>query len=127
MSKIYPAIFLTEDVGYSVFFPDLVGCQTQGDSLEEALEMAEEALAIYLACKEDNNEALPAPSEPTAIKTNDKEFVSLVSCVTDKFRNNKSVKKTLTIPFWLNEEAEKRDINFSQTLQEALKATINAK
>lgn len=121
MKYVYPAIFHKESSGYSVEFPDLEGCYTSGNSLAEAIEMAEDVLALVLYDKEENNEPIPNPSAIYEIKTND--IVSLIACDTVEYRklyDNKAIKKTLTIPNWLNTEAEKRDINFSAVLKEAL-------
>lgn len=121
MKYVYPAIFHKENIGYSVTFPDLEGCYTSGNSLAEAIEMAEDVLALILYDKEENNEPIPNPSAIHEIKTND--IVSLIACDTVEYRklyDNKAIKKTLTIPNWLNTEAEKRDINFSAVLKEAL-------
>lgn len=121
MKYVYPAIFHKDSSGYSVEFPDLEGCYTSGNSLAEAIEMAEDVLALVLYDKEENNEPIPNPSTIHEIKTND--IVSLIACDTVEYRklyDNKAIKKTLTIPNWLNTEAEKRDINFSAVLKEAL-------
>ena len=122
MLKVYPAVFLKENTGYSVSFPDLDGCFTEGDTLEESLEMAQEALGLYLVSLEERTLVIPKPSNSTDIQCSENEFVTLVSTSIDKFRRkNKAVKKTLTIPQWLNDEAELRHINFSSVLQKALK------
>lgn len=125
MLKVYPGIFMKEDTGYSVSFPDLDGCFTEGDTLEEAIEMAQEALGLYLASLEERNINIPAASEISAVTCAENEFLSLVSTPIEKYRRkNKAVKKTLTIPQWLNEEAEMRHINFSSVLQKALKEEL---
>ena len=125
MLQIYPAVFLKEDVGYSVSFPDLDGCFTEGDTLEEAVEMAQEALGLYLISLEERNLNTPPATAPFDIKCGDGEFVSIVGTPIDKYRRkNKAVKKTLTIPQWLNEEAERRHVNFSSVLQKALKEEL---
>ena len=120
MLKIYPAVFHPEDVGYWVEFPDLEGCQTQGDTLEEAMSMAQEALGLYLVCLEENKLTAPAPANPISIITSKGDFVTLIATNLNKYRRTKAVKKTLTIPQWLNDEAENANINFSQILQTAL-------
>lgn len=119
----YPAVFTREENGqYSVVFHDLEGCYTCGDSLEEALEMAEDVLALVLYGYESDAREIPAPgSTPASLYEND--FLNYVKCDTLEYRkmyNNKAVKKTLTIPEWLNESATALGINFSQVLQEAL-------
>ena len=130
MKYVYPAVFTPEDNGmYSVNFPDLEGCYTCGDSLEDGIEMAEDALALVLYGYEKEDKAIPVPSERSKIKVTGKEFVNYIACDTLVYRkmyNNKSVKKTLSIPEWLNEAANKAGINFSQVLQEALIKKIEA-
>ena len=124
MSKyIYPAVFTKEEEGYSVDFPELESCYTQGDTLEDAMEMAEDVLALTLYEYEKNQRVIPEPTPIKQIITDEKEIVSLVMGDTLEYRkryNNRAVKKTLTIPEWLNEEASALGVNFSQVLQEAL-------
>ena len=125
MKYIYPACFIPEDNGqYSVIFDDFGGIATYGNSLEDALTMAEDLLCTWiLECKKDN-EALPTPSSIKSLKPdNENAFYNLISADIDAYirRNNKSVKRTLTIPLWLNELAEKSNVNYSQLLQSALK------
>lgn len=120
---IYPAIFTKEDEGYSVVFPDLESCYTQGDTLEDAMEMAEDVLSLVLYEYEKKQRIIPLPTSIKEIETSEREIVSLVMGDTMEYRkryNNKAVKKTLTIPEWLNEEASALGVNFSQVLQEAL-------
>lgn len=129
MKLIYPAIFKQEDIGYSVVVPDLIGCCTQGDTLEETIQMAEDAALGWLLTALEENEEIPKASKINDIKLQDKdEFVSLLlldlSSYSERYSSRKSVKKTLTIPFWLNERAERLKINFSKTLQDALISKI---
>ncbi len=125
----YPAVFTKEkEGGYSICFRDLEGCYTCGDSIEEGLEMAEDVLALALYGYETNGKKIPEPSLLSEIALAPNEFVSYVKCDTMEYRkmyNSKAVKKTLTIPEWLNEEAMAAGINFSQVLQEALIARIS--
>lgn len=126
---VYPAIFTPEEEGgYSVFFPDLEGCYTCGDDLQDALFMAEDVLAFVLYDYEAEGREIPEPSKAEAVEKSGEDFVNYVACDTveyAKLHNNKAVKKTLTIPQWLNEAAMKQDINFSQLLQEALLQKVN--
>ena len=129
MSKYaYPAVFtLEEDGTYSIIFPDLECCYTCGDSLEDGIEMAEDALALTLYGYEKEGREIPKASVPTAITVSENEFVNFIACDTMAYRkmyNNKAVKKTLTIPEWLNEAATSMGLNFSQVLQEALISKI---
>lgn len=124
MKYIYPAVFTKEeDGGYSVVFPDLESCYTCGDSLEQAMDMAEDCLALVLYGYETDKKEIPNASSIDSITTNSDEFVSLIKCDTLSYRkqySSKAVKKTLTIPEWMNDEAMRAGINFSQLLQEAL-------
>lgn len=126
---VYPAIFTPEEGGvYSVFFPDLEGCYTCGDNLQDALFMAEDVLAFVLYDYEAEGRKIPEPSKAEDVEKSGEDFVNYVACDTveyAKMHNNKAVKKTLTIPQWLNEAAMKQDINFSQILQEALLQKVN--
>lgn len=120
----YPAIITPEaDGGFSVCFPDLEGCYTCGDDLGEALYMAEDVLAFTLYDYEKEKRDIPTPSSAGSICLDDGEFVNYVACDTLEYQrrnNNKAVKKTLSIPAWMNEMATNAGINFSQVLQEAL-------
>lgn len=129
MSKYaYPAVFTLEtEGGFSVHFPDLEGCYTCGDDLADAIEMAEDVLALILYGYEKDGREIPAPSSETNLRLSDGEFINYIACDTLEYRkmyNNKAVKKTLTIPEWLNEAAVSMNLNFSQILQEALLAKI---
>jgi len=125
---IYPAIFTKEDEGgYSILFPDLQGCYTQGEEMQDSLEMANDVLCFTLYDLEIENAEIPPPSDPSTIKCDENSFITLVSCDTIEYRrffDNKAVKKTLTIPSWLNKMAEQADLNFSQILQNALKEKL---
>ena len=124
----YPAIFTKEENGYSVAFPDIEGCFTCGDTLPEAMEMAEDALCLMLYDHEEDGEAIPTASDVKTVQGGTAEVVSLVCCDTVEYRklyDNRAVKKTLTIPNWLNTLSERAGINFSTALQEALKAKLD--
>ena len=121
---VYPAIFSPcEDGGFTVSFPDVSGCYTDGDTLPEAIEQAKDALCLMLYDMEEREETLPVPTNIKDVHADQNDVVSLVACDTleyRKFFDKKAVKKTLTIPNWLNTMAERADINFSAALQEAL-------
>ena len=125
MVYIYPAVFTPEkDGGYSVFFPDVPGAITQGETINEAITMAQDALCLVLYDKEVNGEKVHRPTPINEVKRKKNEFTTLIKCDTDFYRRyyaNKSVKKTLSIPEWLNHEAMAQGLNFSAILQEGLK------
>ena len=129
MKYIYPVIFRPAENGYyAINVPNLPGCLTQGKSLQDAFDMVQDAIALWICDAEDNNESIPSPSNIHEIVRDEVEFVSLISVDTTEYRaiiDNKAVKKTLTIPSWLNRAAEKQHLNFSQILQEALKERLH--
>lgn len=125
MKKLfYPAVFIPEeDGGFSVFFPDLPGCNTCGDTMEQAYEMAFEALGLVLSYMEDQKETIPSASKPQDLKLVEGQFLVVIEfdMITYKRRTeSRAVKKTLAIPSWLNDAALEKNVNFSQVLQDAL-------
>ena len=127
---VFPAIFTPEEGGYTIVFPDVKNCFTEGDNLTEAMENANDILCMMLYDLERDGKELPVASSVANIQAtiSGEEFVTLISCDTieyRKFHDNRAVKKTLSIPSWLNEMAEKAGINFSGTLQDALKKQLD--
>lgn len=124
----YPAVFTPEKGGgFSIRFPDLENCYTCGDNMVDSLLMAEDVLALVLYGYERDGRKIPPPSDETGIPLPKGEFINYIACDTLEYRkmyNNKAVKKTLTIPEWLNEAAMAMGLNFSQILQEALLSKI---
>lgn len=120
----YPAVFHRENDEYWVEFPDLEGCHTFGIAVNETLQNAQEALSSHLLTMLEAGDDLPAPRDLSAIAAPDDGFTSYVTCNVDPYKDTRAVKKTLTIPAWLNDRAIARGINFSQALQEALLAAI---
>lgn len=127
----FPAIFEPdEDNSFTVEFPDVDGCITGGDDIENAYEMAFDALGLVLSHLRDNKEPIPKPSNPQDIKLKSGQFLVVIEfdmTAYKKKHSSKAVKKTLTIPEWINEEATILGINFSQVLQEALLQKIQSK
>lgn len=119
MKLIYPAIFTKDENAYYVTFPDLQGCQTFGDTIPETYENSKEALSGYCSSFLDNGETLPKATPIEDIKFDENSFVSFVE-IFIRDTKEKAIKKTLTIPSWLNDIAIENNINFSQTLKEAL-------
>ena len=126
---VYPAIFTPEkEGGYYIHFPDIDNCFTCGDNIEDGILMAEDALAlmVYSNYEETGLEA-PLKSDIKDLKLKKNEFATYIVCDTTECRKRfgtKAVKKTLTIPEWLNDAAVKERINFSQVLQDALKEKL---
>lgn len=124
----FPCIikFDEEDKIYYVRFPDIEEAFTDGDSLKEAVYNAQEVLGLVIYEREKMGREIPKTTE-SMIKTGENESLSYISVwmplVRDRIEE-KSVKKTLTIPKWLNDLAEENNVNFSQLLQVAIKKYI---
>lgn len=126
---VFPALFESEEdvKGYTVSFPDLPGCVTEGDTLEEALSMAKEALGLHLYAMEEDGDNIPAASDPAKLERVPDGFYTLIEVRTGPIRDkqlNKSVTKNVTLPRWLEIEATKAQLNYSQVLQHALKKEL---
>ncbi len=131
MKKLfYPALFhKAEEGGFWVSFPDIPECLTQGDDMTQAYEMAVDALGLALTCREKEQQPFPDSSDPTSITPEPDSFLVVIEfdmLAYKKRTGSRAVKKTLSIPEWLNEAAMAMDLNFSQILQEALLAKIQA-
>jgi len=125
---IYPAILAYADSGISIEFPDLPGCLPCADTAEEAVKNSKEAMGLHLWGMEKDNDPIPAPTDITKLKHSNGQIVLLVEVFMPPVRerlNNKFVKKTLSIPQWLNAEAERVGVNFSSILQKGLKEYLN--
>lgn len=128
MKLIYPAVFYQfsdGSGGYTVEFPDLPGCVTEGNDLEEAFEMAIDAASGWVLDELEEGNEIPKASAYADVKPRENGQVNIVLLDMDKYAEQygeKAVRKNVTIPAWLNTFAEKRKINFSQVLQEAILA-----
>jgi len=121
---IFPCVFIYKDDGISILFPDLDGCVSFGENEHQAFYNAKEALTLHLYGMEQDNDPIPEPSMIKNVELDENEQAVLIEAFMPAFRAkqaNKFVKKTLTIPEWLNIVAEKNGVNFSQLLQSALK------
>lgn len=123
----YPALFHKEDGGgFWVSFPDIPECLTQGADMSQAYEMAVDALGLALEDRiKENNIPVPTSIDSLVIAENSYPVIIEFDLLEYKKKHScRAVKKTLTIPEWLNDEAIKKGINFSAVLQEALKAQL---
>ena len=129
----YVALFNEdEDLGvYTITVPDLPGVISEGVTIEESIKQITDALEIWLLSAEDMSLNINPPSIFSDLQKKIKgknDFLQYITVDTDFARKremNKSVKKTLTIPSWLNDLAIEKDINFSQLLQQALKQELD--
>lgn len=121
MRKAYKIILTPEENGYTVYVPDF-GSGTQGADLADAMYMARDLIGILGITKQDMGKDIPEPGSAECVAESN-DIVTYVDVDFAQYRrknDNKKVKKTLTIPSWLNEQAESAHINFSRTLEEAL-------
>jgi predicted RNase H-like HicB family nuclease len=139
MISVYPACFFKEETGYSVIFPDLNWLATCGTTESDAMAMAVDCLAGYLYSQSIAGEQVSGPSAMNEISLDEVAteldldyetgFLSMVAVDVDEYAREhfeKTVRKTLSIPAWLNKAAMEKHINFSQTLKEALLAKIKS-
>ena len=128
MKYVYPAILFPEDGKLLVRYPDIPDVNTFGDDLADALEMASDALEMWLCHAEDCKGNIPTPTPLSSVVCGADEFANLVIADTDAYRrqhDSRAVNKTLTLPAWLNYQAEKANAPFSQILQQGLKDYLN--
>ena len=133
MKLIYPAIFkpfTDQSGGYVVEFPDLPGCVTEGKNLEQAIEMGIDAASGWILGELEDGEKIPCASTYSEITAENGCMINMLLLDIDSYEEKygeKTVRKNLTIPAWLNTFAEKNNINFSKLLQEALFSMAQAK
>ena len=130
MKYVYPAVFHAEpEGGYTIFFPDIEGCLSQGETIQECCEMAEDALTLMRWDMEENHISAPSPTPINKVhKENKDDIVTLVKADTLAYRrkyDTKAIKKTLSIPQWLDTMAQEKSVNFSNVLQQALIKELN--
>ncbi len=123
------AVLESADTGsIGVYFPDLPGCVSGAETMEKAIKNAEEVLSLHIYGMEQDGDIIPKASDIKDIKLEQGEIPLMVDVYMKPYRermNAKYIKKTLSIPNWLNTLAEKEGINFSQVLQNALKQQLN--
>lgn len=132
MNYIYPAVFYPEDDGrFSVVFPDLNDLATYGDSLADAFVMAQEACGQYLFTSLRDGDPIPDATPLASVpKDDDAALVNLICVNLDEYArayDDKAVKKTLSIPAWLNTACENYGINYSKVLRDALIDKLQAR
>lgn len=128
MNKLFfPAVFHKEGDGFWVSFPDFPECFTEGDDMQRAYEMAVEALGLAITSRKNEGDVIPKASQVDEITVEEGFLVVIEFDMLEylKKHNARAVKKTLSIPEWLNEEATAMGVNFSQVLQEALMSKLN--
>lgn len=141
MNYVYPAVFYEEEGKISVIFPDLGNLATFGDNVADAMQMAQDACGLYLFTALRDGDPLPTPTKLNDLNLTsilkdlemesaiDNAFINMILVdMTEyaKHHSDKAVKKTLSIPMWLNTLCEEKSINFSKVLQDALLTKIQS-
>lgn len=121
---VYPAVFHPNDDGtYTVLFPDLPGCISEGKSLGNAMAMAQDALAQWVEYLQSEKQPVPAASAPQSVAAEGAEFITLIRA---DVRSNRAVRRTVSIPQWMDEQVNAAGLSLSRVLQDALKDRLGA-
>ena len=120
---IYPAIFHPNNDGsYTITFPDLPGCISEGKSLGNAIYMAQSALTQWIKYLVDQKQDIPSDSAPQSVRIEGGEIVNLVCA---DARDSRAVKRTVSIPKWMDDKVSEAGLSLSRVLQDALKDRLN--
>ena len=127
MRVVYPVIFTKLDKGYMAFVPDME-INTQGDDLAEAIYMARDAIGLVGLDMQDDEKELPRPTSLEEVEHQPGEIVSLVDVDLTAYRKaheQRTVRRNVSLPSWLNERADEAGINVSAVLQKALRQELS--
>lgn len=125
---VFPAVFTQEKSGIGIVFPDLPGCLPCAETLDTAIKNAKEAMMLHIYGMEEDGEDIPEPTPFQDVKLAAHQSIVLIEAYMPPFREKlrkRFVKKTLSLPSWINAEAEHAGVNFSAVLQEALIAKLH--
>lgn len=121
---VFPAVFHPNTDGtFTITFPDLPGCISEGKSLGNAMSMAQDALAQWVEYLQSEKQTVPVASAPQSVTTAGEEFVTLIRA---DVRSNRAVRRTVSIPQWMDEQVSAAGLSLSRVLQDALKDRLDA-
>ena len=121
---VFPAVFHPNPDGtFTITFPDLPGCISEGKSLGNAMAMAQDALTQWVEYLQSEKQAVPAASALQSVAVEGTEFVTLIRA---DVRSNRAVRRTVSIPQWMDEQVSAAGLSLSRVLQDALKDRLNA-
>lgn len=121
---VYPAVFHpNEDGSFTVTYPDLPGCISEGKDLPGAMRMAQSALTQWIEYLTESRAEIPAPSGIRSVACSEEEFVSLIRA---DIRDSRAVKRTVSIPKWMDEQVAASGLSLSRVLQDALRDRLGA-
>lgn len=122
MEYVYPAVFeQNSDGSFTITYPDLPGCISEGKTLGNAMYMAQNALTQWIEFLLEEKEPVPFASDVNKIKPSNNQFVNLIRA---DVRDNRAVRRTVSIPGWLDTKAAEAGISLSKVLQDALKEKL---
>ena len=126
---VYPVVFNPlEEGGYCVYAPDFKGCITEADDFAEGIVKIRDGLCGMLHIMERDKLPIPSPTDVSCVEREPCDIVTLVDAPIEEYRRrvgSKAVRRTISIPEWLDELAAKSDISLSQVTQEALRTKLN--
>ncbi len=129
MKYVYPVVLSPEkDGGYCVYAPDIPGCVTEAATLIEGIEKIREGLCGMLMIYERDGMPIPSPSNPEAVEREVGDVVSLVDADVGEYRRrigSKAVRRTISIPAWMDDAATQAGVSLSQVTQNALRQVLN--
>lgn len=121
---VYPAVFHSnEDGSFTITYPDLPGCISEGKSLGNALHMAQAALTQWIEYLKDKKQDIPLASALQDIETTQGEFVNFIRA---DVKDSRAVKRTVSIPKWMDDKVSEAGLSLSRVLQDALKDRLKA-
>lgn len=121
---VYPAVFHPNaDGSYTILYPDLPGCISEGKSMGNALYMAQAALTQWIGYLTDKEQPIPAASNARDVETEAGEFVNLIRA---DVKDNRAVRRTVSIPKWMDDKVSETGLSLSRVLQDALKERLSA-
>ncbi len=131
MKYIYTAVFTPNEDNTKFFarIPDLAGCITTGDSLEDAINQITDAASGWLVVAEDEGLDIPKATRQAVVNRSENDFLSLIQVDTISYRaatDTRAVRKNVSLPRWMANLADKRGVNCSQLLQESLMKKLRA-
>ena len=122
MEYIYPALFQSNDNGsYTISYPDLQGCISEGKNLSNAMDMAQSALTQWIEFLTESKALIPNPTDIKDVNANDNEFASLIRA---NIKDGRAVKRTVSLPKWMDEKVAENGLSLSRVLQDALAAKL---
>ncbi|HBA49484.1 MAG TPA: hypothetical protein DCZ91_17145 [Lachnospiraceae bacterium] len=121
---VYPAVFhLNEDGSYTITYPDLAGCISEGKTLANAMYMAQAALTQWIEYLTDKKLEVPSASALGNVAVADGEFVNLIRA---DVKDSRAIRRTVSIPKWMDDKVTEAGLSLSRVLQDALKEKLNA-